>query len=106
MTLEDVAKRARVSTATVSRVLNGAREVRPATRARVMRAVEELNYTPDLNARSLAGGLIGSGTGNSALGTLAYRALRPAYSSAETGAASGFSSSAGRSSISASSVAV
>ena len=56
MTLEDVAKRARVSTATVSRVLNGAREVRPATRARVMRAVEELNYTPDLNARSLAGG--------------------------------------------------
>jgi DNA-binding LacI/PurR family transcriptional regulator len=56
MTLEDVAKRARVSTATVSRVLNGAREVRPATRARVLRAVEELNYTPDLNARSLAGG--------------------------------------------------
>jgi DNA-binding LacI/PurR family transcriptional regulator len=56
MTLEDVAKLARVSTATVSRVLNGAREVRPATRARVMRAVEELNYTPDLNARSLAGG--------------------------------------------------
>ena len=56
MTLQDVAKRARVSTATVSRVLNGAREVRPATRARVLRAVEELNYTPDLNARFLAGG--------------------------------------------------
>ena len=56
MTLEDVAKRARVSTATVSRVLNGARGVRPATQARVLRAVEELNYTPDLNARSLAGG--------------------------------------------------
>ncbi len=56
MTLEDVAKRARVSTATVSRVLNGTREVRPATRARVLRAVEALNYTPDLNARSLAGG--------------------------------------------------
>lgn len=56
MTLEDVAKRARVSTATVSRVLNGARGVRPATRALVLRAVEELNYTPDLNARSLAGG--------------------------------------------------
>ena len=46
MTLEDVAKRARVSTATVSRVLNGAREVRPATRARVMRAVEELKVVP------------------------------------------------------------
>src|ERR1044071_6361677 len=56
MTLEDVAKRASVSTATVSRVLNGAQGVRPATRARVMRAVEELSYRPDLNARSLAGG--------------------------------------------------
>ena len=56
MTLEDVAKRASVSTATVSRVLNGARGVSPTTRARVMRAVEALNYTPDLNARSLAGG--------------------------------------------------
>lgn len=55
MTLEDVAKRARVSTATVSRVLNGGGGVRPATRSRVLRAVEELNYTPDLNARSLAG---------------------------------------------------
>jgi DNA-binding LacI/PurR family transcriptional regulator len=56
VTLEDVAKRARVSTATVSRVLNGAAEVRPDTRARVLRAVQELHYAPDLNARSLAGG--------------------------------------------------
>ena len=56
MTLDDVARRARVSTATVSRVLNDAPGVRAATRARVMRAVEELNYTPNLNARSLAGG--------------------------------------------------
>src|ERR1041385_8310370 len=56
MTLEDVAKRARGSTATVSRVLKGARGVRPATKSRVLRAVEELHYTPDLNARSLAGG--------------------------------------------------
>ncbi|MBV9879497.1 MAG: LacI family DNA-binding transcriptional regulator [Gemmatirosa sp.] len=56
MKLEDVARRARVSTATVSRVLNGADGVRPGTRARVLRAVEELHYTPNLNARSLAGG--------------------------------------------------
>jgi transcriptional regulator with XRE-family HTH domain len=60
MTLEDVAKRARVSTATVSRVLNGGLGVRPATRSRVLRAIEELNYTPDLNARSLAGGQLRS----------------------------------------------
>lgn len=56
MTLDDVAKRARVSTATVSRVLNDAPGVRPATRARVLRAVAALNYTPNLNARALAGG--------------------------------------------------
>ncbi|GJG87185.1 LacI family transcriptional regulator [Gemmatimonadetes bacterium T265] len=55
MTLDAVAKRARVSTATVSRVLNGADGVRPATRLRVLRAVEALNYTPNLNARALAG---------------------------------------------------
>jgi Transcriptional regulators len=54
-TLDDVARRARVSTATVSRVLNGSERVRSATRQRVLHAVEELSYTPDLNARSLAG---------------------------------------------------
>jgi LacI family transcriptional regulator, galactose operon repressor len=54
--LEDVAKRAKVSTATVSRVLNNVGQVRHATVARVLRAVEELNYTPNLNARTLAGG--------------------------------------------------
>ncbi len=39
----------------MSRVLNGADAVRPTTRARVLRAIEALNYTPDLNARALAG---------------------------------------------------
>jgi LacI family transcriptional regulator len=56
MNLADVARRARVSTATVSRVLNGAPGVRPATRERVEKAVAALGYTPNLNARSLAGG--------------------------------------------------
>ena len=56
MNLEQVARRARVSTATVSRVLNNATVVRAATRARVMKAVEELKYHPNLHARSLAGG--------------------------------------------------
>lgn len=55
VTLDAVARRARVSTATVSRVLNGAGGVREATRERVLRAVEELRYTPNLNARALAG---------------------------------------------------
>ena len=56
MNLEQVARRARVSTATVSRVLNNASVVKTSTRARVMRAIEELKYHPNLHARHLAGG--------------------------------------------------
>jgi len=56
MTLEAVAKRAGVSTATVSRVLNNLEIVKESTRRRVLQAVEELNYYPNLHARSLAGG--------------------------------------------------
>lgn len=56
MNLEEVAKRARVSTATVSRVLNNSNVVKTTTRARVMKAIEELRYHPNLHARSLAGG--------------------------------------------------
>ncbi len=55
MTLDAVARRAGVSTATASRVLNGAGGVRPGTREAVLRAAEALNYTPNLNARALAG---------------------------------------------------
>jgi len=56
MNLEDVAKKARVSTATVSRVLNDVGLVKTSTRARVLKAVKELNYHPNLHARTLAGG--------------------------------------------------
>lgn len=56
MNLEDVAKRAKVSTATVSRVLNNVGRVKSSTSARVLQAVEELKYYPNLNARMLAGG--------------------------------------------------
>ena len=56
MNLEEVAKRAKVSAATVSRVLNNASVVKGSTRARVMKAIEELRYHPNLHARSLAGG--------------------------------------------------
>ena len=56
MSLEEVARHARVSTATVSRVLNNAALVKSTTRARVLKAVEELKYHPNLHARSLAGG--------------------------------------------------
>lgn len=53
-TIYSVADRAGVSIATVSRVLHRPGAVRPATRDRVMTAVEELNYVPDGAARSLA----------------------------------------------------
>ncbi|MCL6547061.1 MAG: LacI family transcriptional regulator [Bryobacteraceae bacterium] len=56
MTLEQVARRAGVSTATVSRVLNNVGPVRSTTRARVLKVIEELKYSPNLHARSLAGG--------------------------------------------------
>jgi len=56
MKLEQVARRAKVSTATVSRVLNNASLVKSSTRARVLKAIEELKYHPNLHARSLAGG--------------------------------------------------
>ena len=56
MNLDEVAKRAGASTATVSRVLNQTSAVRNATRQRVTRAISELNYHPNLHARSLAKG--------------------------------------------------
>lgn len=54
VTLADVAARARVSPATVSRVLNGNYPVATATRERVLRAVDELDYVPNGPASSLA----------------------------------------------------
>ncbi len=53
MTVADVARRAGVSPMTVSRVVNGELSVRSATREAVELAVRELNYSPNLAARSL-----------------------------------------------------
>lgn len=53
-TLDDVAKRAGVSTATVSRCLNDPQRVVAATRERVMSAVDALGYTPNFAARVMA----------------------------------------------------
>lgn len=56
MNLEQVARRAKVSAATVSRVLNNAGVVKVTTRSRVMKAIADLKYHPNLHARHLAGG--------------------------------------------------
>ena len=52
--LEDVAKAAKVSTATVSRCLNDPQKVTTATRERVLDAVQRLGYTPNFGGRALA----------------------------------------------------
>lgn len=54
VTAEDVARRANVSPMTVSRVINGDKNVRPATREAVLEAVRELRYAPNVAAKSLA----------------------------------------------------
>src|SRR5215207_5088335 len=53
-TIDDVAARAGVSIGTVSRVLNGLDRVRPATRQRILQAIEDLQYQPSNLARGLA----------------------------------------------------
>jgi LacI family transcriptional regulator, galactose operon repressor len=52
-TIADVAQRAGVSTATVSRVLSGVGRARPETRSRVLDAARTLEYRPSLVARAL-----------------------------------------------------
>lgn len=56
VSIADVARRAGVGTGTVSRVLSGHPNVRPATRAKVMLAIRELEYRPNALAQGLARG--------------------------------------------------
>lgn len=65
-TIVDVARQANVSAGTVSNVLTGKRPVSAATRERVLRAVEELGYQPNLLARSLVN------RSSNTLGVVAY----------------------------------
>jgi LacI family transcriptional regulator len=55
-TVSDIARLARVSPSTVSRVLTGNSPVHPEKRAAVLAVIEELNFRPNLNARALARG--------------------------------------------------
>jgi DNA-binding LacI/PurR family transcriptional regulator len=60
--MADVARLAGVSHQTVSRVINGSPSIRPATKARVQQAIEELGYRPNTAARALVtrrSGIIG-----------------------------------------------
>ena len=53
MNIYDVSKKANVSIATVSRVLNGNPNVSDKTRAKVLAVMEQLGYTPNVFARGL-----------------------------------------------------
>lgn len=56
MDIREIAKRARVSTATVSRTINRVATVNPALAKRVWRVVDELGYYPNTQARALVSG--------------------------------------------------
>jgi DNA-binding LacI/PurR family transcriptional regulator len=54
--IKDVAKVAKVSTATVSHVINKTRFVSDSTKRKVLSAIERIGYTPNIYARNLASG--------------------------------------------------
>src|SRR5690625_509886 len=54
ITIYDGAREANVSMATVSRVVNGNPNVKPATRKKVLNTIEQLGYRPNAVARGLA----------------------------------------------------
>jgi DNA-binding LacI/PurR family transcriptional regulator len=56
MNIREVARLAKVSTATVSRTINGSDKVTPETKERVQRAIEELKFYPNTWARALGSG--------------------------------------------------
>ena len=62
--MNDVAKKAGVSIATVSRVLNNSSNVNEATRVKILKAIKELKYQPSrvakrLRSKSMSGNLLG-----------------------------------------------
>ncbi|HEV2454955.1 MAG TPA: LacI family DNA-binding transcriptional regulator, partial [Verrucomicrobiae bacterium] len=56
LSIHEVARRAKVSIATVSRTINGVPSVAPQLSRRVWRVIEELGYYPNTQARSLVSG--------------------------------------------------
>jgi len=56
MNIKEVAKLAKVSTATVSRTINGSDKVSARTAERVQKAIKQLNFYPNTHARTLVSG--------------------------------------------------
>jgi LacI family transcriptional regulator len=55
-TINDIAKRASLSKASVSRALNGKQDVDPETRERVLKLAAQMGYVPSASARALSNG--------------------------------------------------
>jgi len=55
VTMHDVAELAGVSISSVSHVINKTRRVEEVTKGKIIHAIQRLNYTPNLFARSLRG---------------------------------------------------
>jgi len=53
LTIKDIARKAGVSVATVSKVMNGYDDIGEVTKAKVLKIIEENNYRPNANAQSL-----------------------------------------------------
>ena len=90
--MTDVAKAASVSHQTVSRVLSGHPNVRPATRDRVLAAIEELGYRPNLAARALATGR-STALGLVTLNTTLFGPVATLYAVDQAARAAGYSMS-------------
>ena len=56
VTRAEVARKAGVSASTVTYALTGERSIKPETRSKILKIVEELNYVPHFAAGALAGG--------------------------------------------------
>ena len=76
VTLREVAERASTSMMTVSRVINGIPGVSQNTREKVLKAIRELGYLPNRDARSLRSGKTGR------LGVLVFDIRNPFYAEA------------------------
>lgn len=79
VTVEEVARECGPSRATVSRVIDGASRVRPATVERVQRAIAKLGYHPNDHARALSGDRSGT------VAVLLRATWRPYYSTLPEG---------------------
>lgn len=81
ITIEDVAKRAKVSKGTVSAVINGRDTVKPRTRDHILDVMKELNFRPRGEARNLR-----NGKADKSIGIIIKDLSYPFYTSIATGA--------------------